>query len=83
MSQPAFDYRRLTLDERLRLVGDIWDSIAEEAQTDPSVLPLTDTQRAELDRRLAEHERDPSSAVPWEEALERIQNRLRNRRGDR
>jgi putative addiction module component (TIGR02574 family) len=78
MTQPAFDFRRLSVDERLRLIGDIWDSIAEEAEADPSVLPLTDAQRAELDRRLAEHERDPGSAVPWEEALDRIESRLRD-----
>jgi putative addiction module component (TIGR02574 family) len=83
MSQPDFDYRRLSVDERLRLIGDIWDSIAEEANADPGVLPLTDAQRAELDRRLAEHERDPGSAVPWDKALGRIESRLRDAKGQR
>ena len=83
MSEPGFTYRRLTVNERLRRVGDIWDSIAEEAQTDPSILPLTDAHRAELDRRRAEHQRDPGSAVPWDEAIARIRGRLRRGRGDR
>jgi putative addiction module component (TIGR02574 family) len=83
MRYPAFDYRHLTVNERLRLIGDIWDSIAEEAETNPGVLSLTDAQRAELDRRLAEHERDPESGVPWDEALDRIQQRLHGARGDR
>jgi len=82
MSEPGFDYRRLTVNERLRLVGDIWDSIAEEAQADPNVLPLTDVQRAELDERRAEHQRDPGSAVPWNESIGRLRSRLRHRRGD-
>ena len=54
---------RLSVDERLTLVEDIWDTIA----TDSSALPLTDTQRAELDRRLAEHESSPEDVIPWEE----------------
>ena len=40
MTKPAFDYRSLSVDERLQLVGDIWDSIAEEAHTRPEVRPL-------------------------------------------
>ena len=38
----------LPLDERLRLVEDLWDSIASEAEA----LPLTPAQREELDQRL-------------------------------
>ena len=83
MGYPPFDYRHLPVHERLQLIGHIWDSIAEEAESDPRVLPLTDAQRAELDRRLAEHERDPGAAVSWEEALDGIQQRLRDARGER
>jgi putative addiction module component (TIGR02574 family) len=46
------------------LIGDIRDSIAEEAEPDPGILPFTDEQRVELDRRLAEHEHDPESTAP-------------------
>jgi putative addiction module component (TIGR02574 family) len=31
MGEPAFDYRQLTVAERLQLVEDIWDSIAQDA----------------------------------------------------
>ncbi|TMJ04977.1 MAG: addiction module protein [Alphaproteobacteria bacterium] len=31
-----------------------------------------DEQKAELDRRIAEHERDPGSAIPWEVVRERL-----------
>ena len=62
MAKPKINYRNLTIPERLDLVEDIWDSIARDAQS----LELTAEERAELDRRLAEHERDPSSAIPWE-----------------
>jgi putative addiction module component (TIGR02574 family) len=63
MAKPARDYRKLPIPERLQLVEEIWNSIAEDAK----VLPLTDDQRAELDRRWAEHERDPSTAIPWDQ----------------
>jgi putative addiction module component (TIGR02574 family) len=52
------DISRLSVDERIQLVEDIWDSIAADA----GVLPLTDTQRAELDRRID----SPGEYVPWE-----------------
>ena len=38
----------LSIDERIKLVKDLWDSIAAEQE----ILRLTDEQRAELDRRL-------------------------------
>ena len=53
MGEPAFDYRSVSVDERLKLVGDIWDSIAEEANLSPVVLPLTEEQ-SELDFPLSE-----------------------------
>ena len=67
MSTPAFDYRRLSLTERLQLVEDIWDSIAEEAREAPDALPLSDEQRVELRRRREAHRTDPESAIPWEQ----------------
>jgi putative addiction module component (TIGR02574 family) len=36
----------------------------EEAETDTA---LDETQSAELDRRMAEYERDPTAVVPWEQ----------------
>jgi putative addiction module component (TIGR02574 family) len=46
--------RNLPLEERLRLVEDLWDSIA----SDQGALPLTSQQQAELDRRLDAYEAD-------------------------
>jgi len=59
--------------ERIELAMALWDSIAEPELQDQ--LPLTDAQKAELDRRLAEHDRDPSRGIPWEE----VQRRLRDK----
>jgi putative addiction module component (TIGR02574 family) len=63
MSKRAIGYEKLSIAERLQLVEDIWDSIAEETES----LPLTDAQKAELDRRLEQYRRDPDSAIPWEQ----------------
>jgi putative addiction module component (TIGR02574 family) len=71
MTKPAFDFRDLTVDERLQLVEKIWDSIVEETEGSPDAFSLTEEQRVELERRLAEHDRDPESSVPWEEAVTR------------
>ena len=80
MTKPAFDYRSLSVDERLALVGDIWDSIADEANANAELLPLTQAQKAELDRRVAEYEADPSAGIPMDEALRGIRERFRDRR---
>lgn len=60
---------KLTPAERIALAEDLWDSVAANPQDLP---PLTEEERAEIDRRLAEHERDPDSAVPWEEVRARL-----------
>lgn len=46
--------RRLPIDERIKIVEDLWDSIA----ADRKALSLTDDQKAELDRRLDAYESD-------------------------
>ena len=51
--------------ERVEIALALWDSL-EDSELDV-LLPLTDEQKAELDRRLAEHERDPGSAIPWDQ----------------
>ena len=63
---------RLSVEERLALVEDLWDSIAEES----AATSLTDAQRAELERRLADHEANPNDVIPWEEVKASITARL-------
>lgn len=66
------NFHKLPLDERIRLVEDLWDSIAAEQ----GMLPLTPEQRAELDRRLAAYETDRDPGRPAEDVIEEIRKKL-------
>ncbi|MBJ6983747.1 addiction module protein [Luteimonas sp. MC1750] len=55
---------KLSVSERIQLAEDIWDSIPAE---NPDAVTLTPVQLQEIRTRLDEHERDPSSAVAWDE----------------
>jgi putative addiction module component (TIGR02574 family) len=71
--QPSdIDFSNLTTAERIQLAEDLWDSVAAET----GGLPLTAAQQAELDRRLADLERDPGADESWESARTRIERRL-------
>jgi len=62
------DLRQLPVSERIQLVEDLWDTIAE----DSPVIGLTPEHIAELDRRLDALEAQPTAGTPWEIARERI-----------
>ena len=63
MSNSSPDFRSLSISERIQLVEDIWDSITSEA---PGSVGLSPAQRAEVQRRVAAHDADPSTAVEWD-----------------
>jgi len=65
------EIRRLSVSERLALVEEIWDSICD----DPTSVPVSEAELAEARRRLADHDTDPSTAVPWEEAEKRLRTK--------
>ena len=56
---------KLPASERVDLAMALWESLDEASRE--AALELTAEQAAELDRRLAEHRADPSTAIPWEE----------------
>jgi len=62
---------KLPVPERIRLVEAIWDSVAAE----PDKIELPAWQAEELDRRLAEFQKDPAAGIPWNEVKQRILNR--------
>ena len=65
---PVTEILELPVDERIRLVELIWESIAAV----PEAVPVSDELKVDLDRRLAELEANPEAGSPWEEVRERI-----------
>lgn len=64
---------RLSREQRIALVLDIWDTIAAEA-----VPPLlTEAQRRELERRVAEDDANPEDVVPWEQVKAQTLSRIK------
>jgi putative addiction module component (TIGR02574 family) len=63
---------QLTVDERIKLVEDLWDSIA----ADQGALPITADQRSELDRRLNAYAVDKNRGRPAADAVRDIRRRL-------
>jgi putative addiction module component (TIGR02574 family) len=69
MSISAVDYQNLSVTERLQLVEDIWDSIASET---PDAIVISHSQRQEIQRRVAEHDANPDSAISWDVVREEL-----------
>jgi putative addiction module component (TIGR02574 family) len=58
----------LTVEQRLELIGELWDSIPDSLEE----LPVPEWHRRELERRLAAADADPDAAIPWEEVKTRL-----------
>lgn len=72
ISAKAFGIDQLNVDERLALVEEIWASIC----ADSASFPLTEAQRAELDRRVTDDDTFPGNVIPWEEIKASMRARL-------
>jgi putative addiction module component (TIGR02574 family) len=66
--------KALSVEERKALADAIWESVSVEEGWRPSEATLT-----EVHRRLEAHDRDPGSAVTWQEMQQRLEQ-LRGRR---
>ena len=60
---------RLSTEERLGLIEQLWDSLSEEE------VPLTPAQRAELERRLATFAQDRARAITWDDLRSELARR--------
>lgn len=72
MSKSAIDIGKLSQQERLELIEELWESLSEDQGEIP---PLTDVQRIELDRRLDLLEKEGPVGIPPGELRERIKRR--------
>ena len=61
----------LSTDERVELIGRLWDSL--DAQV---AAPMTESLRQELARREADADRDPDSGDSWESLRDRLAKRV-------
>lgn len=59
---------KLSVEEKLRLVEAIWESIAAA----PGDLPLDDAHRAAIDEELADHTRNPDDVLNLNQLLAEI-----------
>ena len=75
MAHRMVDVERLTPDEQLDLIGELWDRLSES----PAHVPLTDAQREEIDRRSDELDEDIRAGrplgIPWEEVFRQLRSR--------
>jgi putative addiction module component (TIGR02574 family) len=55
-------FRKLATPEKIRLLQELWDDIADESAS----MPLSESQRLLLDERLRQHEENPEDVEPWE-----------------
>ena len=67
----ALGIDQLSVAQRILLVEEIWDSIAEQ----PAEIPLTQAQRQDLQRRIAAYEANPKAGSSWEEVKARLRGR--------
>ncbi len=66
-----FGIDRLSVDQRLDLIGQIWDSITENEGN----LTIPEWHIRELERRRASAEANPEAAIPWEVVKARLVTR--------
>jgi putative addiction module component (TIGR02574 family) len=65
------ELRALSVDDRLKVVEAVWDSLPEEVAGAASP-----QQHAELNRRLDAYEANPQDVLTWDQVLERLRGRL-------
>ena len=61
----------LTIEQRLELIGELWDSIPDSLNE----LPIPEWHREELERRLAAADANPDATIPWEEVKRRLREK--------
>jgi putative addiction module component (TIGR02574 family) len=55
--------QRLTKDEKLQIIEELWESLDQEV----APWPMTEREKTILDERLDEHEANPGSSIPLKE----------------
>jgi len=61
-------FRKLPVDERARLVEELWDEVASELEQ----RPLGEAERRLLDERIRQHNENPTDVETWERTRDDI-----------
>ena len=80
MTTPSIDPKSLTVAERVDLIEKLWNAIVDDAQRgDPAAIEAIEVDDtvdpellAELQRRVDNYKRDPSTAIRWEDLREEL-----------
>jgi putative addiction module component (TIGR02574 family) len=67
MSDLTPELARLSPRQRLDLIESLWESLEDED------VPVTDAQRAELDRRIAGFDQDQTHTISWDQLKAELQ----------
>ena len=71
MSVNPADLAKLSVEEKLELISDLWDSI----EASSSAPPLSKSQSEELARRRSEGLNDPSNMIDWAVVREELRRK--------
>ena len=69
MADLAPELARLSPRQRLDLIESVWEGLDEKD------VPVTDAQRAELDRRIAGFDQDAAESIPWDQLRDELRQR--------
>ena len=69
----------LSLDDRIELVEELWESIEKELETSP----IPESVKMEIDRRFAEYDADPSKSVSYAEVRRQMKSAIAKARRTR
>jgi putative addiction module component (TIGR02574 family) len=64
----ALGIDKLSLDDRMSLMEEIWDSIA----ANPVDVPVTEAQKQDLQARLAAYQDNPKAGSSWDDVKARL-----------
>ena len=59
---------KLSPQEKILLIEEVWDSLAE----DPSQLPISASQKRELEKRLKSYKKNPHKTSSWQDVKKRL-----------
>ena len=67
-SQIPEDFKTLSSDDRIEYVQSLWDFIAQT----PDQVPIPESHKKTLDKRLVAYQNESNSAEPWDKTRDRI-----------